>query len=118
MRVAGLRRRGACAAGPAAAGRRAGSEALLPEAAADGPGAGSACSPGTGRKAFAGRACARAGGLQGRPEKAAELVHGRCGLFRRHPECRVKLLKGFSEISFALLKKWLPHMRNMVGKSV
>ena len=37
---------------------------------------------------------------------------------RHHPECRVKLLEDFLEISFALLKKWLPRVRSMVGKSV
>lgn len=53
-----------------------------------------------------------------RAEKVAEPVGGLCGLFRCHPECRVKLLKDFSEISFALLKKRLPRVRGMVGKSV
>lgn len=39
----------------------AGSEVFLPEAAADGPGAGRACSPGTGWEAFVARACVQAG---------------------------------------------------------
>lgn len=69
MRVAGLQRRGACAAGPAAAGaaRRAGSEALLPGAAADGPGTGRACSPGTGQEGLRGPSSRPSGRAAGAP---------------------------------------------------